>query len=237
MANPLFRLQKRLLDIMDIEQETRAAIVAEARTWVGTKYHVLGQLKRVGVDCMTLVVLVAKACGLLGDFEIKYYSPQFNLHRSTETYLDGVLKYCREVETPQPGDIVLWKFGRCYSHGAIVVDWPTVIHAHVKQGVVMENVEQAGWLTMNGSKPRERKFFSYWKCECPFSVNQRFRRSNSPHIPASTFRHPRPARRSPSSTAASGSRPTLSGTAISLPGPTRRAGRRARVQAATAAAL
>ena len=29
----------------------------------------------------------------------------------------------------QPGDLILFKFGRAFSHGAIVIDLPTIIHA------------------------------------------------------------------------------------------------------------
>jgi cell wall-associated NlpC family hydrolase len=43
---------------------------------------------------------------------------------------------------PQPGDVALFRFGRCFSHGAIVVDWPVVIHAWHKGGVLMTDGRQ-----------------------------------------------------------------------------------------------
>lgn len=43
---------------------TRDAIVAEARDWIGTPFHHQGRLKAVGVDCIGLVVGVAKALGI-----------------------------------------------------------------------------------------------------------------------------------------------------------------------------
>jgi cell wall-associated NlpC family hydrolase len=38
---------------------------------------------------------------------------------------------------PLPGDFLLFHFGRSYSHGAIVINWPLCIHAHRDSGVVL----------------------------------------------------------------------------------------------------
>ena len=67
-----------------------------------------------------------------------------------------------------PGDIALWRFGRCFSHGAIVVDWPVVIHAYLGRPCVLEDAAKAVWLSHvgesgeAGNRPRPRRFFSYW---------------------------------------------------------------------------
>ena len=47
-----------------------------------------------------------------------------------------------KVEAPQPGDVMLFRVGRCYSHGAIVTrEQPlTVVHASFPAGVVLEEV-------------------------------------------------------------------------------------------------
>ena len=31
---------------------------------------------------------------------------------------------------PGPGDVAVFRFGRTFSHGAIVTDWPRLIHAY-----------------------------------------------------------------------------------------------------------
>jgi len=41
---------------------TRAAIVAEARSWIGTRYRHQGSLKGVGCDCLGLVRGVWRNC-------------------------------------------------------------------------------------------------------------------------------------------------------------------------------
>jgi cell wall-associated NlpC family hydrolase len=39
--------------------------------------------------------------------------------------------------TPQPADFVVFKFGRTFSHGAIVIKWPLIIHSYIPHGVML----------------------------------------------------------------------------------------------------
>jgi hypothetical protein len=39
------------------------------------------------------------------------------------------------VPAPEPGDVAIFKFGRCYAHGVIVTKWPLMIHSWVDGGV------------------------------------------------------------------------------------------------------
>ncbi len=38
---------------------------------------------------------------------------------------------------PLAGDVAVFRFGRTFSHGAIVVEWPVVIHAYWAVGRVV----------------------------------------------------------------------------------------------------
>lgn len=128
---------------MATEAETRAAIVAEALSWLSTPYHHHGRIKGVGVDCAMLPAEVLEAVGAIPHLEPEY-SPQWMLHRDEEKYLEWVRPYAREIcrEQVQPGDLVMWKFGRTYSHSAIVIDPPTIIHAVQRcQAVVLGNMD------------------------------------------------------------------------------------------------
>jgi cell wall-associated NlpC family hydrolase len=142
------------------EQEARAVIVAEAKSFLLTPYHHHATIKGAGVDCLTLITCVAENVGL-GKFELPPYSAQFGQNRDEETYLRGLQKHCREVNVPQAGDIAIYKFGRVFSHAAIVINWPTIIHANSRCGVVYETAE-AHWLKYIGKNPRPVKFFSYF---------------------------------------------------------------------------
>lgn len=147
-----------------IEVTQRQRVVSIAQSWIGTKYHHQAKIKGVGCDCLTLLAAVYTEARLIAEPKIPYYSADFMNHRGAETYLNGLLEYSREVSVPMPGDVALWKFGRCFSHAAIVVVWPEIIHAYVNIGCVRENAEKAQWLSHIGkSEPRPRKFFSYWK--------------------------------------------------------------------------
>jgi cell wall-associated NlpC family hydrolase len=46
----------------------------------------------------------------------------------------------------QPADFIVFKFGRTFSHGAIVVDWPLIIHAYIPHGVTLTDALTDGQL-------------------------------------------------------------------------------------------
>jgi cell wall-associated NlpC family hydrolase len=139
------------------EAVMRAAIVAEALSWERTPYHHRAKIKGVGVDCAMYPAAVFSAVGLIPDITPEY-SPQWMLHRDEEQFLGWVREYAVEIEREQvgPGDFAIWKFGRCYSHGAIVIDLPEVIHAViVGGGVIRANIDRDEEL-----RSRPVKFFT-----------------------------------------------------------------------------
>lgn len=150
------------------ELHQRASVVAIAHSWLRTPYIHMGRVKGAGCDCATLLAEVYHEAGLIPRIELAYYSPQWHLHRDAERYLDFIYDYASEIEYPLPGDIVLFRFGRTFSHGAIVIDWPRIIHAYVGGSVCIDDASTAQWLVKIGEaasdrgKPRPRKFLSYW---------------------------------------------------------------------------
>ncbi len=140
----------------------RAAVVAEARSWISTPYHNCADIKGVGVDCGMLLVRVFVDAGLCPPFDPRPYPIDWHLHRSEERYLGFVFDRSAEVAEPQPGDVMVLRYGRCYSHGGIVSrSTPvTIVHAfHPARRVLEEPVAQNGVLNDPGRKPR---FFSFW---------------------------------------------------------------------------
>jgi cell wall-associated NlpC family hydrolase len=118
----------------DHEATARDAIVREAESWLDTPFHHEARVKGAGVDCGQMLVAVYSAVGIMpANYVVGQYPPDFASHRDTEWYLSIVRSFAvRELppdEAPGPGDAVLWKWGRLYSHGAIVTRWPTIIHA------------------------------------------------------------------------------------------------------------
>lgn len=114
-----------------MKDEDRAAVIAEAYTWLRTPYHHQGRVKGAGVDCATLLAEVYATTGHIEPLDLGNYSMQWHLHRSEELYLGWLEKCGVEIDAPKPGDVVVFKVGRCYSHGGIVVEWPLIIHSYL----------------------------------------------------------------------------------------------------------
>ena len=140
----------------------RGCVVAEAVSWLRTPYHHMARVKGAGADCLTLLAEVYEKAGVIPHVEVPFYPPDWNLHHDAERYLEGVTRYAREIpycadnaplgvrvsggaalrREPQPGDVAVFKFGRCFAHGAIVLGWPRLIHAWHSAGVVYADAMQ-----------------------------------------------------------------------------------------------
>lgn len=137
------------------ERGKRDAVLAEAVKWIGTPFHHEARIKGAGVDCLMLLAQVYENAGVVEHITVPHYPPDWHMHRDIEKYMEGLLGYAMEISgPPAPADIALFKFGRVFSHGAIVVEWPRVIHAYWHIGVVW------GDATLVPLKDREVRFFT-----------------------------------------------------------------------------
>lgn len=144
------------------EAEQRAAVLTEARKWIRTPYHNCADIKGVGVDCGMLLVRVFVDTKMVPFFDPRPYPPDWHLHRGEEKYLGFVFDRAHAVESPQAGDVAVFRFGRCYSHGGIVTrsDPLTIVHAYFQaRCVIEETVARNSVLSDPARKPR---FFSHW---------------------------------------------------------------------------
>ncbi len=118
----------------------RTDVVQAARAWLGTPFHHQARLKGVGVDCVGLVIGVARELGLVAaDFDVDTY-PRVpdgvslmhlvNLHL---TPLQGEMA---------PGHVVVVRFDRDPQHLGILGDYRhgglSIIHAAAEPGRVIE---------------------------------------------------------------------------------------------------
>lgn len=115
----------------------RELVVAEAKTWIGTRYHHSADVKGHGVDCAMLLVRVYCDLGIAPIFDPRPYAPQWYLHRTEEKYIKWLESYGKRIDKAGPGDVALYRFGRCAAHGAIIVDDNYMIHAYVGSNAVM----------------------------------------------------------------------------------------------------
>ena len=127
----------------------REQVLAEAHSWNQTPFRDSARIKGVGVDCGQFIIAVFEACGLLKkNIETPRYNLQFMLNRGEEWYVETLLTYADEITASEakPADVVVLKWGRCYSHGAILVDpWPgQMIHALNGYGVGLCDAKRDG---------------------------------------------------------------------------------------------
>ncbi len=141
----------------------RCRVVTEVRRWIGTPYHHAADVRGAGVDCGMLIVRSFVDTGLCAYFDPRPYTADWHLHRSEERYLGFVFDHCHEVENARPGDVIVFRYGRCFSHGGIVTkaDPLTFVHAYRPAGCVLE--EELSQNADLAAPYRERRFFSYWK--------------------------------------------------------------------------
>lgn len=110
--------------------EERAAVIAEALSWVGTPFRHAMRTKGLGVDCAQLL---AAAFSEYAVVEIHEYPAQWFLNENAERLLTAIAEWCVPVlDGPELGDIALFRFGRTVSHSAIVVELDPlrIVHAY-----------------------------------------------------------------------------------------------------------
>ncbi len=137
-------------------------IVNQARTWLGTKYHHQGRLKKSsrgpgGVDCIGLIVGIADELGiqdgkgnpLINSDERNYsmYPESGRLVRSVQRHMRQVL-----VEKMRIGDVLLFKTFKDPQHVGLLTEYPGgglgLIHCNSSAGKVVEQPLSDTWLRM-----------------------------------------------------------------------------------------
>lgn len=147
--------------------EKAEQIVAEARTWIGTPYAHMGNIKGKGggVDCGMIIIEIMSATGVFEWFDPRPYGRQFHLHRDEEWYLGHLERLGTEVSAPSPGMVAIFKWGRLFAHGGIVTGsvvrgerlCPVMVHAYAQARFVCEEPIDRGPLFN-----RSVRYFDLW---------------------------------------------------------------------------
>lgn len=151
---------------IEVEQRQRQAMIDDAKTWVGTPYRQLGYSKGAAVDCSMLLVGCLVNAGVFHTFDPRPYPPDWHLHRKEEKYLDWMHTLSTETQDPKPGDLVVFRFGQCFSHGGVLITPTRIVHAYVHWGFCAESEMSEVELFnrhVNGRPiQREKKYFDVW---------------------------------------------------------------------------
>jgi cell wall-associated NlpC family hydrolase len=113
----------------------RSEISAAALAMVGTKFHAQGRLPGVGLDCIGVVVCVAR------QLEIPHWDiPAYSMRPDGQLMPALAAQLERVQGEPQEGDVLLMSFDKEPHHVAIVVDGGRIVHAYstVRKCVVQE---------------------------------------------------------------------------------------------------
>lgn len=121
---------------------TRTDVVAAARAWLGTPFHHQGRLQGVGVDCVGLVIGVARTLGLVApDFNVEAY-PRMPDGKSLMHLVHLHMRGLAVDEAMQPGDVVVVRFDADPQHLGILGNYRhgglSIIHAAAEPGRVIE---------------------------------------------------------------------------------------------------
>jgi len=138
----------------------REMIVVKAREWADlrVKYQHRG-VTRGGCDCSGLPVGILKELGFLQDFVMPCYPPDWNLHNAKFNYLlDYVNKLADEIpiNERQPGDLLLFRFGKQISHAGIYIGDDTFVHCYATNGV---------WYGVLKNSPWGKRLVSAWRLD------------------------------------------------------------------------
>ena len=109
----------------------RAAAVREAHRWLRTRWVHRGAKLGAGVDCGNLLIEIFHGARLIPRIDLEQYSRDWMNHEDYSKFLEYVEKFARKKSAPaEPGDIILFRIGKCISHGAMVINWPQIVHAY-----------------------------------------------------------------------------------------------------------
>ena len=108
-----------------------AQFVAAARTYIGVPWKHQGRSRR-GVDCIGLVVMAARDCGMDVTIEANYgFNQQYRKMKAL------LLQHCERQSGPGEGVIILYKSAEIL-HLAVMTAEGTIIHAYGPKRAVIE---------------------------------------------------------------------------------------------------
>jgi cell wall-associated NlpC family hydrolase len=148
----------------EAEASAMASVVAEALSWVGTPFRDCTDVKGPGggIDCAMLLVRAYVDTGVVPPFDPRPYPPQWHMNNSEEKFLEwleGPLG-CSRVDRPRLGDVVVYQYGRCYSHGALITNNKEIVHAYTRSAVCHVSLQtETDLMFLRSGKPRPRLYF------------------------------------------------------------------------------
>ncbi len=126
----------------------RKEVIAEARSWIGTKFGP-GSIKGVNCSCVSLIIEVLSNCGFSKDVE-GLRKPFLGLIRPTHYYqLLQEFNKCfpnrTNITQVLPGDFIIFQTYEGPKHVAFASESGNIIHSHADYGKVVEHLRLKAW--------------------------------------------------------------------------------------------
>lgn len=126
----------------------RAAVVDEARRWIGTPYLHQGSVRGAGADCLGLVRGVWRAVVGPEPVPVPPYAPDWSEPHRDERLWRNAARFLIPLTPapPEPGDVLLFRMraASVAKHLAIATAPGRMVHAYAGHGVV-ETALSAPW--------------------------------------------------------------------------------------------
>ncbi len=136
--------------------------INQARTWLGTKYHHQGRLKKSpqgsgGVDCIGLVLGVIDELNICGQDgrKLSFYDELgYSMQPEGNRLIEAMRKHLQEIAINQMqiADILVFRTFRDPQHIGLLSQYPTgslgIIHCNSSAGMVVEQPLSATWQRM-----------------------------------------------------------------------------------------
>jgi cell wall-associated NlpC family hydrolase len=112
--------------------EIRAALVAEAKTWIGSPVHWQGAVKG-GTDCRGWIYATAKKVGMPEAANVEAALCNYPMNFTAKYFVDRISKILKRTDNPQPADLLAIKLSpkdKGPRHLAMLVDNNRIIHCY-----------------------------------------------------------------------------------------------------------
>lgn len=117
-------------------------LIENARSWIGTPYKHQQKVKGAGCDCLGLLRGVYEEVTGLKSESPPPYTPSWGEAQGQELMLAAAHKYLVPCDEITEGGVLVFRMkkGAVAKHCGIVTQKDAMVHAHIRRGVVEEQL-------------------------------------------------------------------------------------------------
>ena len=127
----------------------QALLLAEAKSWLGTRFIHLASVKGGGVDCVQLVGQLMTACGVISGYKFPDYTLDWSQGNSRSIIVDYIQqtgRFCLvENEAPRIGDVVCFRIAKAIHHAGVMLGPRVFVHALAGSVVSPGTIDDPTW--------------------------------------------------------------------------------------------